>query len=73
LGKEDESEETSMSSTIAELTHKINSALSEHIEELACAYVKRTNIPPEEAVICYQHDPCNNTMRIWIERRNANG
>jgi hypothetical protein len=52
---------------IEECTRKIATTRAEHIEMMAGAYLKATNIPPEEAVLVEEKD--GQTWRWWFERR----
>lgn len=48
---------------------KYNEELERHIEEFAAAFIKRTNIPPDRAVMIMQIG-LPEGIRIWFEERS---
>lgn len=44
--------------------------ISEHLEMMAAAFLKATDIPPEECHLVVQAFPEKNTMVYYFERRN---
>ena len=44
-----------------------NEWLRERIEQFAAAYLKQTDIPPDEAVMVFTHTGMG--MKIWFERK----
>lgn len=53
---------------VAEATRFAQQRLTDHIERFAAAYIKLTDIPANEAVMCSELRS-DGQMRIWFERR----
>ena len=59
-----------------ELCSMFNRAQNEYIEKFAAAYLKHTNIPPDEAVMNMQYVNSEGgklKLRVWFERKNKDG
>lgn len=44
-----------------------------YIEMLAAAYIKKTKLPPERAVMCYKFDYETGEVRVWFEEKQDIG
>ncbi len=49
---------------------KVLAIRREQLEQMAAAYLAKTDIPPDEVVLCEQMTP-DGTTRWWFERKNA--
>lgn len=54
---------------VAEAAVRAQQRLTEHIERFAAGYIKLTDIPANEAVLCSQMK--DGVMRLWFERKTV--
>lgn len=54
---------------LIEAAKRAQQRMTEHIERFAAAYIKLTDIPPDQAVMC--HEIKDGVSRIWFERKEV--